>query len=96
MKLNTFTLVMCLLLTITGCTKPTTSASLVDSITDTVKDILSPSDSDPARNTAEKQVVVIQESFKQDTTYALSEDDVVFLKTEGLAVNETEIKAWVK
>lgn len=77
-----------------GCTNSSSgSSSLVGSITDAVKDIISP---DPSVNAVEKQISVIQKELNKDSSYALTQDDVAFLKTEGLLSQENEIKAWVK
>ena len=76
-----------------GCTSSSGSSSLVGSITDAVKDIINP---DPSVNAVEKQVSEIQKELNKDNTYTLTQEDVAFLKTEGLQVNENEIKAWVK
>lgn len=76
-----------------GCTNSGSSTSLAGNITDTVKDILNP---DSSAGVAEKQVFEIQKDLNKDNTYALTQEDVAFLKAEGLQVNENEIKAWVK
>lgn len=96
MKQHISKLVLCLILItmgMVGCTNSSGSSSLVGSITDAVKDIINP---DPSVNAAEKQVSEIQKELNKDITYALTQEDVVLLKAEGLQVNENEIKAWVK
>lgn len=76
-----------------GCTSSSGSSSLVGSITDAVKDIISP---DPSVNTAEKQVSEIQKKLNQDEAYALTQEDVQFLQSQGLMADGSELKAWVK
>ena len=66
---------------------------MVGSIADAVKDIISP---DPSVNTAEKQVAEIQKKLNQDEAYALTQEDVQFLQSQGLVSDSSELKAWVK
>lgn len=72
---------------------PSVIGSITDSVKETIGDIISP---DPSINKAEKQISEIQNDLNKDNTYALTQDDVAMLKSEGLAVNEDEIKSWVK
>ena len=76
-----------------GCTNSSGSSSLVDSVTDVVKDIINP---DPSLKTVEKQISEIKNELNKDAVYALTVEDVDFLKTEGHLSSENEIKAWVK
>lgn len=76
-----------------SCTNAGGSSSPVSSIVDAVKNILQP---DASLNAVEKQVLEIQSRLNQDQSYALTQDDVSFLKTEGVLNDENEIKAWVK
>ena len=80
---------------IVGCTGDgaSNSPSVIGRITDAVTDITNP---DPSVNQAEKQISEIQNNLNKDNTYALTQDDVAFLKTEGLLNNENEIKGWVR
>ncbi len=96
MKHHAFKASICFLLfssSLTGCTQSGNSPSIVESITDAVKEIISP---DSSVSVAEKQVSEIKKELNQKATYALTEDDVAFLKTEGLLSNENELKGWVK
>lgn len=87
-------ILLCLILStcLIGCTK-SSSSSLVGNITDAVKDIINP---DPSVNAVEKQISEIKKELNKDNSYVLTQEDVAFLKTEGLLSNENEIKAWVK
>lgn len=76
-----------------GCTDSGGSSSMVGSIADAVKDIISP---DPSVNTAEKQVAEIQKKLNQDEAYALTKEDIQFLQSQGLVSDSSELKAWVK
>lgn len=58
--------------------------------------IISPAQ--PIANTpeaAQKQILEVKEQINSDVQYALHEDDLETLVSEGL-VEDTEIKAWVK
>lgn len=76
-----------------GCTNSGGSSSAIGSIADEINDILNP---DPTLKAVEKQVTDIQSKLNQDSAYALTQEDIAFLKTEGLLTNESEIKGWVK
>lgn len=77
-----------ILLALSSCTQGGGS-----SLADSIKDVLNP---DPSLSTAENQINQIQKNINQDATYALTNDDVAELKSEGLLQDESEIKAWLK
>ncbi|MEK6628642.1 MAG: hypothetical protein AABY53_08445 [Bdellovibrionota bacterium] len=91
-------LAICLILSSTlvvGCTSGSSdSPSIIGSISDNIKDIISPEDS--SVNKASVQISEIQKELNKDNTYVLTEDDIATLKAENLVVNESELKAWVK
>lgn len=95
MKHNIFN-PFCLILVTTifvGCTGSGGSSSLIGKITDGINDVLNP---DPSVKAVEKQISEIQNTLNQDSAYALTQEDIAFLKSEGLLTNENEIKGWVK
>lgn len=55
-----------------------------------------PSESIIPVNIIKKQISEIQNDLNKNSTYALTEEDVVFLKTEGVLDEENSIKEWVK
>lgn len=76
-----------------GCTNSGSSSSVIGSITDGIKDILNP---DPTLKSVEKQVSDIQSKLNQDSAYALTQEDIQFLQSQGLVASDSELKAWVK
>jgi len=77
-----------------GCSSSSEDTpGIISSISDSIKDIVSP---DSSVSTAEKQVVDIQKKMNQDSNYALTSEDVQFLQDQGIAADDSELKAWVK
>lgn len=81
------------------------------SLVDAIKDIVSPTPDAPTEpalpgapamspnasvQEAEAKITEIQTTLNQDTTYAITNQDVSDLKAEGIITDDSEIKAWVK
>ncbi len=93
MKLNILkTFLFFVTVGLSSCTQSGNSSAF-SSVTDAVKDIISP---DSSVNTVEKQVAEIQKKINQDVNYALTQEDIQFLQSQGLVADNSELMAWVK
>ena len=88
---NFFTLIFVIFLT--GCNGSKGEGGIIASISDSISEIVS---GDPSVTIAKNQVSQIKNTLNQDNAYALTSEDIEVLKTEGITLNESEIKAWVK
>lgn len=96
MKHNILKIFFCLIVAsncLAGCTNSGSASSVVETITDGIKDILNP---DPTLEAVENKVLDIKSKLNQESAYVLTQEDLAFLKNEGLLTNENEIKGWVQ